>query len=145
MKKLSLIIASLFVLNLAAEPLPPPEKEEMTFDEIDAEIINLDGKIIETEVTSAAAFQQIEDGKYVVYCYCFKSDSSIVPGAYILVPEEGKELFQELAEKNILNGGSETIYVLVNSKEPIKFDETGLCKLEAVGTRYKKSKGTYSW
>lgn len=145
MKKLSLIIVSLFTLNLAADPLPPPEKEEMSFSALDAELIDLDGKVIETEITSAVEFEQVGEGMYIANCCCFESSSSFTPCAYVFLQEEGKEFFKELAEKDILNGSSETIYLLIISKNPKKFDGHKICKLEAVGTRYKKSKGSYSW
>lgn len=145
MKMLSLIVASLFVLNLAAEPLPPPEKEAMTLSELEAEIINLDGKIIELKFNSVISLGQIANKKYFAVCLWKEKKSSVMSARRVFVTEEGKEFFQELIGKTIPGGNTESIYLQVISKNPVKIDEYHSCKLKAVGTRYKKSKGTYSW
>lgn len=135
MKKFYPILLSILFISLSLQTLayPPPEKDEMTINELAACLFDLDGKVIETEVTGASSFDQVAKGKYRVYCRYYKGSGSY-NGEYVSFDEDGKEFFEELTKKDYWSSSTETVYLLV---------ENG--KLEAIGTRYKKSKGTYSW
>jgi len=144
-KRILTTIALLSITALSASALPPPEKDEMTIAELQTQLFSLDGKIIETEITSVSSFEQIAPGKYRAYCYYYKGGGSVSSGESVLIPEEGKEFFEELAKKDFFNGGSKTVYLLVHSEKPIRVKGSYSYKLEAVGERYRKSKGTYKW
>lgn len=147
MKKIQpLLLLSLVVASFAAQTaeLPAPEKDEMTITELEQQLFSLDGKIIETEITYVSNFEQVAVGKYRAYCGYYKGNVNILHGESVLVPEEGKEFFEELAGKDILSSSSKTIYLLVHSEKPIREGRYSY-KLEAVGEKYRKSKGEYSW
>jgi len=135
MRKIILpLIALLSIAALSASALPPPEKDEMTISELAANKFSMEGKIIETEITNASNFEQTAPGKYRAWCYYYKG-IGIGSSEMVYIPEEGKEFFKELAEKDTLGGGStETVYLQVKDG-----------KFTAVGTRFKKSKGIYTW
>jgi len=135
----------LFALTVQAAKLPAPEKDEMSISELNAKLYDFDEKIIETEITSASSFEQIASGKYRAYCYYYKGASSSVSGESVLIPEEGKEFFEELSKKDFWNSSSKTVYLRVHSKKPLRVKGSHSYKLEAVGTKYRKSKGEYSW
>ena len=148
MSKLNLFLILTIMFAYSAVALPPPEKDEMTIAELGSNKFNLDGKIIETEVTGAYSFEQIAPGKYRAWCDYYKG-TGLSNSEMVLIPEEGKEFFEELAKKDSFGGGStETIYLLVHSAKPVRVEggrSNWSFGLEAVGTRFKKSKGTYSW
>jgi hypothetical protein len=137
-----------FTISFSVSALPPPEKDEMTIGELEGQIYNLDGKVIETEVTYASSFEQIAQGKYRAWLGYYKG-TGFSSSEYVLIPEEGREFAEELAEKDTFGGGStETVYLLVHSKKPLTVKGpryTTSFELEAVGTRFKKSKGIYTW
>jgi hypothetical protein len=148
MKIIRLAVFSIFIASLSANALPPPEKDEMSITDLEQQLFNLDGKVVETEFTYVSSFEQVAPRQYRAYCGYYKGTSSILSGESILIPEEGKELFEEMAEKDMFNSSSETVYLMVHSKSPVRV-EGGRTRwsfeLEAVGTRFKKSKGVYSW
>jgi len=127
----------LVALFLAASSLalPPPEKDELTLTELATQRFDLDGKIIETEITGAYSFTQVAKGKYKAYCVYYSGGTHLSSGGEsVFFGEDGKEFFQKMSEKDYWSGGKKKIYVLIEKK-----------KLTVVGTRFKKSKGTYSW
>lgn len=128
-----------------AEPLPAPEKDELPITELSQKMFDLDGKIVETKITSASSFEQIAPQKYRAFCYYYMGTASMITSESVLVPEEGKAFFQELAKKDFDSGSSRTVYLFVHSKTAISVKGGGVFKLEAVGTRYRKSTGEYSW
>jgi hypothetical protein len=147
MKKLCVVlfIVSCLVCAARAEDatetkgsLPPPEKTELKMNELKAQLVDLDGKVIETIINCVFDFQQVKGTQYRASCGYYASDDGefiIIPSESVLIPEKGKELFQELAKKT--GGGpfnSQRVYLQVRGK-----------RLEAVGTRYSKNKGEYSW
>ncbi len=144
MKKLyaALLLLSCLTCAVRAEDaaeakgsLPPPEKNEMKMNELKAQLVDLNGKVIETLVNCVFAFEQVKGGQYRANCGYYSEDESILPTQSVLIPEEGKEFFQELAKKTGAGpGNTQRVYLRVSGN-----------RLEAVGTRYSKSKGAYSW
>jgi hypothetical protein len=122
-------------------PLPPPEKEKLTMDELRSARLDLDGKVIKTTVTDATLFTQVSEEKYSAYCGYYRGGGK-VQRTRVLIPKEGNEFFQTLEKANP-GSGVKTVYLLVHSKYPVKIDGTGY-PLEAVGTHYN-SDGRYSW
>ncbi len=149
-KSHTLFVLGLVMVSLAvqAAELPAPEKDEMPITELQAQLFSLNGKIIETEITSATNFEQVAAGKYRAYCYYYKGTSSSISGESILIPEEGKEFFEELSKKDFWNSSSKTVYLMVHSEKPVRVkggNSSWSFKLEAVGTKYRKSKNEYRW
>ncbi len=129
------------------QPPPAPEKKEMTMSELNTRLVELDGKVIETKITRASSFEQINAEKYRAYCYYYTGSSGSSSGESVLIPKEGKEFFEEMSKKGF-GGSSETVYLLVHSKKPIRVnagDYSWSYQLEAIGERYRKSTGKYSW
>ncbi len=115
--------------------LPPPEKGEMPLNKLKAQLVDLNGKVIETLVNCVFAFEQVKGGQYRANCGYYGGGEGIVTTQSVLIPEEGKEFFQELAKKTGAGPcNNQRVYLRVSGKG-----------VEAVGTRYSKSKGEYSW
>ena len=131
-KRILATIALLSIAALSASALPPPEKDDMTLGELLANVFSLEGKVIETAVTHALSFEQTKSGKYRAFIHHHHGSS--LSSEWVYIPEEGKEFFEELSEKSSRNGSTE-LYLLVGKKG----------RLEAVGERYRKSKGIYTW
>lgn len=143
MKKLCcvLFVVSCLVCAVRAEDaagtkgsLPPPEKKEMRMDELKAQLVDLDGKVVEAAINYVMYFEQMNNGKYRASCGYYVGGVTINTTP-VLIPEEGKEFFQDLAKKSgsgLTN--TQRVYLHVTGK-----------KIEAVGTRYSKSKAEYSW
>ncbi len=130
----------------APKELPAPEKDDMTIGELNTQLVSLNGKIIETKINSVSSFEQINDRQYRAYCYYYTGNSSL-SGESVLIPKEGKELFEKMAKRGF-RGSTETVYLLVHSKKPIRVKGAAYSysyQLEAVGERYRKSKNEYSW
>ena len=146
--RLTTILFLCFIaIALHSPAAPPPEKKDMTMTELTSQLFNLDGKVVECEITRASSFDQIAKGKYSVYLYFYKGNGSY-NGERVLIPEDGRDFIEEMAERNYGNWSTETIYLLVHSEKPLEVkggDYTRTFKLEALGTRFRKSKGTYSW
>jgi len=131
--------------NTSVEQLPPPEKKAMRMDELKAQIFDLDGKVIETVINYVSSFAQVDGNRYRAYCGIYGSGGG-VGSELVLIPEEGKEFFQDLAKKNTYGSGLQTVFLRVRSKTPIPIEKSLYpISLEAVGARYSKSKGEYSW
>lgn len=126
-------------------PPPPPEKKEMRMNELKAQLLDLDGKVIETSINYVSSFEQVDGKRYRAYCGCYGSSGGFGSES-VLIPEEGKEFFQDMAKKNSYGSGFQTVYLRVRSKNPISIEKSNYpISLEAVGTRYNKSKDEYSW
>lgn len=129
------------------EGLPAPEKKRLDMTELNLNLFNLDGKVVETKINSILSFEQVASDYYRAYCF-YTTANTIGSGESVLIPEEGKEFFSKAAEQMGLSFGSrsrsETVYLLVCSKKPFSVKNWPF-KLKAVGTRYKKSTGEYSW
>jgi hypothetical protein len=144
-----ILVIALTIISLAGQSLsaPPPEKKELTITELAGQLYDFDGKVIEVEVTRGYGLDQIAKGKYTVYLYYRKAYGSS-NGEKVLIPVEGKEFIDELCARKYGQDSTETIYIYIHSEDPIRVesgDYTHSFKLEALGTRYRKSKGTYSW
>lgn len=134
MKKQTLIIiALLYIAALSASALPSPGKDEMTIKELAINRSGLEGKVVETEITGAYSLEGSE-GKYQVFCVYYKGTGPGYNGESVNVGEEGKEFFEELIKQGVWKTNTKTIYIFI---------ENG--KFEALGTRFKKSKGAYRW
>jgi thiol-disulfide isomerase/thioredoxin len=119
--------------EISNKQLPAPEEKEMKFSELTAQIIDLNGKVVKTTINFVTSFNQTGQGEYSALC-AYRGGSDTINGEFVKIPEKGNSFFQELAKKNNGDGGEKTIYLFVCGKT-----------LEAVGTRYKKDKGEYSW
>ncbi len=126
----------------AASGLPPaPYKKEMDINELKAACLNLDGKVVKTSFNYVLHFEKIAAGLYKVYCGYSKNGYILAPP--VLIPEEGKKFFEPLPDKQDV--GYKTVYLRVHGKRPIKVGKDHSFQLEAVGTRYSKSKNEYGW
>ena len=142
-KRILTTIALLSMATLSANALPPPEKDDMTIGELTQNLFNLDGKVIETKINYVSSFEQINENQHRAHCYYYTRGVSL-SGESVLIPKEGQELFEEMAKKGI-RGSTETVYLLVHSKKPVRVKRSHSYKLEAVGEKYSKSKGVYKW
>jgi len=146
MKKYTSLI-SLVLLGGALVALsgtfPPPEKDEVSIIDLKAKSFSLDGKVVEAEFTYLHDFEQVASGKYTACIHYYKGTSSAT-GEHFLIPEEGKEFFEELAAKGYGSSSTKTVYILVHREKPIRAGKRSF-KYEAIGTKYRKSKGEYSW
>jgi hypothetical protein len=137
MKKTAVILLGT-VMALAwtvrAEDLPAPEKKEVTVTDLQSQMIDYDGKVVEMEFTYISSLNQVGQGLYRVSCGYYH-DSASFGTCSVYFDEDGKEFFSKLAKQgsNYVDTFTETVYVQVRDK-----------KLYAVGTRYRKGKG-YQW
>jgi hypothetical protein len=107
----------------------------MKTTELQAQLVDLDGKVIAVVMNYVLRFEQVKEAQYRASCGYYGDGEGKLSSQYILIPEEGKEFFQELARKSGSGPASnQRVYLYVHGK-----------RLEAVGTRYSKSKGEYSW
>lgn len=124
--------------------LPPPEKEEMTLAELLSNIFSLDGKIIKTKINAVSGVEQFSQNQYCAWCL-YRSGSG-ESGKNVLVCEEGKKIFFKLDSYGYSAMNPSTVYLLVHDKKPSRQKGYHVdFKLEAVGTRFIKSKGIYRW
>jgi len=139
-KRILPIIALLSIAALSATALPPPEKDEISVDKIDMQLHDLDGKIVEMEFSYVTSIKQKDSGTYTAYCKRWTDNNGYATSSGKTVHfsgEEALDYFEDLAKKSEdpwNSSLSESIYVLVEGK-----------KLTAVGERFKKSKGIYTW
>ena len=140
MKKLLSIITVLSITTLSASAYPPPEKDDMTLAELDKRILEFDGKVVEIEITYAWDINQSSRGKYSVHCDFIEGGNYLNYGGagtqiYFTNDKDGDALkfFEELVQRR-WSGSRSSFYVLVEGK-----------KVTAIGEKYKKSKGAYSW
>ncbi|MCF7847575.1 MAG: hypothetical protein K9M45_01900 [Kiritimatiellales bacterium] len=130
-----------------AVTLPPPEKDELTVTELKAQLFNLDGKVIETEITSAIEFQQLAKGRYAAKCLYHDGSRNVHPsatGTMVLFNEEGRGFAEDMVKRDLWGSPRETVFLLVHSESPIRLERRQY-KLEAVGKRFIKKTGIYKW
>lgn len=141
MKKLYVVlfIVSCLVCAARAEDatgakgsLPPPEKKELKMSELKSQLVDLNGKVVPAKINHVYDLAQVEKGKYRAWCDWF--GQGLNAPLLVTIPEEGFECFQTLSKKDDYDGGGKVVYLKIQNK-----------KAEAVGTRYSKSKGEYSW
>lgn len=129
--------------------LPAPEKEAMRIDELRARLADLDGKVIKTTITGVSGVEQLADGRYLASCGYYKQNTTDRHGNWVLAPKEGKGFFEDQGKKGISTEASQTVYLRVHSASPIKVNSVlrheCSCSFEAIGVRYNKSNGEYSW
>lgn len=130
MRKITLSVIALLVIGAlsASADYPPPEKDEMTISELEGSIFDLNGKVVEVEVTSAREITQMSEGEYRVYCYYRNNANNKISSITVYFDEEGKEFFEELTTK-AWSAGACSFYALIDDKKVI-----------AIGERYKKTK-----
>ncbi len=134
------------ISETAEAPLPPPEKKEMRMDELKMTLMELDGKVIETKINYVYSLEQKNERWYSAYC-SYSSGSGGSSSESVCIPIEGKNFFQDMSKRGF-GGSAQVVFLRVHSKNPIRI---GTAKsyyrytLEAVGTRYSKSKNEYSW
>ena len=125
--------ALLSIVAFSASAYPPPEKNDMELNEILMNQINLTGKIIETRISYIEDIRQQKGGGYRAQVW-LDVGYTTMHSAWVNFPADAKDFIDELATKSW--GSSKTeLYILVKKGGT----------LEAVGEKYKKSKGTYSW
>ncbi|MBL7011745.1 MAG: hypothetical protein ISR85_02300 [Kiritimatiellales bacterium] len=141
MKKITLsVIALLSLATLSASAFPPPEKDEIPVDEIKELLRDLNGKVVEMEFAYAQTLSNVGSGNYTIFCGRFedRGGASFISKMTVhFSGEEALEYFKDLSEQDVAPftfSLGESVYVLVDGN-----------RLRALGTRYKKSKGTYSW
>lgn len=125
--------------------LPSPEKEDLTFTELTDRLYELDGRVVETTITSASKFERIAPEKFCATCYYY--DGIPAPSNHslsVLIPKEGENTFRELDKELSFNTSKETVYFLIRNRNPTVINDVPY-KLEAVGTRYRKSSNEYRW
>ena len=120
------------IATAPASAYPPPEKDEMRVDELNSQIFDLDGKVVELTANDFESFRQIGKGEYSTYCSCYKGFNHLGGVSVHFSGEEAKKFFKELVEKDM--DSNKEVYVFVENK-----------KITAIGHRFKKSKGIYSW
>jgi hypothetical protein len=137
MKKTAIILLGTVIAlawTVRAEDLPAPEKKKVTVSDLQSQLLDYEGKIVEIKFTYISSVRQVEQGKYSAFC-SYYNDAEINGSCTVYFGEDGKEFFSDMARKT---GGyydeiNETVYVQVKDK-----------KLYAVGARYRKGKG-YEW
>ena len=142
-----MLLISLVLLGCAlavqAGTFPAPEKDEISIIDLKTKSFNLDGKVIEAEFTYLHDFEQVDAGKYTACIHYYKGTASAT-GEHFLIPEEGREFFEELAAKGYGSSSTKTVYILVHHEKPIRAGNRSF-KYEAIGTKYRKSKNEYRW
>ncbi len=141
-KRILTTIALLSIAALSAGALPPPEKDEVSIIDLKTKSFNLDGKIVEVEFTYLHNFEQIDQGQYTACVHYYKGRASAT-GEQFLIPEEGKEFFEEMATKGY-GSSTKTVYILVHREKPLRAGKRTF-KYEVIGKKYRKSKGIYIW
>ena len=111
----------------------PSNNMFMSFEDILANCLRLDGYVIKTEVSHARLLKQVTSGKHTLYCH-FSEGGTTYASEWISFPSEGLDVANELNVKSHSDSPTD-LYIKVGAEG----------QLEAIGTRYKKSKKTYSW
>jgi hypothetical protein len=137
MKKLILTAIALFsIAALSASAYPPPEKDEITIAELESKLFQYDGKVVEVQVTYGHNMQQFSSTKSRIYCYFYTGAGGALEGGRLVTftpDEDAVEFFEDLSKKDY-GAGRTSFYVYVDGTSVI-----------AIGEKWKKSKGTYSW
>jgi len=138
MKKPFLLIIIFFsIASLSVADYPPPEKGDIDLRELQKQIFDFDGKVVEIELTGASGIKKTGRDKYSVSVrFTNRQDHEYTDATiYFIKDEDGDalEFFEKLAELS-WGGTRQSVYVLVEGKT-----------LTAIGEKYRKSKGTYRW
>jgi len=121
-------------IDFSKEPMVAPT-EEFTVSEFQLKRKDLQGIVVEL------TFDRVNDLKQTGQGYTARITFESVrngEGVTLLIPEEGLELFEEMAERDVRSSLRETVYVEVIAANISR----------AVGTHYSKSKPEgerYSW
>lgn len=141
MKKLTtLLIALLSIAALSASALPPPEKDGVRLNKLKEQLSSFDGKVVEVEFSCAISLKEDGPGQWTVLCKVWTRNGSVHYPSNVRVSFSGKDAkkyFDDLLEEPedpYNDAATESIYLLVDGKT---------CR--AVGKRFKKSKGIYTW
>jgi hypothetical protein len=138
MKKTAVILLGTVIAlawTVRAEDLPAPEKKKVTVADLQSQLVDYDGKVVEMEFTYISSLEQVEQGLYSVICAYYRSGDTYW-SCDVYFGEDGKEFFSKLAKQGssgYLNAFTETVYVQIKDEE-----------IHAVGSRYRKGKG-YLW
>lgn len=118
--------------------IPPPERGRMSLDRLLVSLHDYDGKVVETTINRVSTIEQIDEA------WTRTSASFTDGGSYsfanILCPSEGVEFFQIVRKTS----SPRTVFLRVCRTSPIRINNLSFT-LEAVGTRYNRSRDEYSW
>ncbi len=146
-KKESRINDLLAASPAAVAPLPPPDEEELRLDALQANLHDLDGKVIRTSFNRCYDIEQMDNGMYSVHCLQY-GNNGFASSQNVFLPEAGKEFFQAMVKRGY-NASPKKVYFRIHSKSPIRVrrgeSSSRSFTLEAVGTHYDTSKNQYSW
>jgi len=132
------IITVFAVAALSVSAYPPPEDDEMTLVQLSDRMIEFKGKVVEVEVRYVKNIERETPEKYSVECSYNQEQGGkryVTETIYFFADEDGEalEFFEDLVERGY-SGSRKPFYVLVEGRT-----------LTAIGRKYKKSKGSYSW
>ena len=121
-------------LDLSVEPSAAPS-EELDVSEFQLQRRSLGGKVVELKFDRVLDLKQTGNGYSARVTF---ESGRLLEGIMLLIPEEGLELFQEMAERDPRSPLRKKVYVEVLTGSVTR----------AVGTRYRKNKPEgerYSW
>lgn len=125
-------------------PPPAPEKKELPISELADRLSEFDGKVVEVILNHVQGFREVGEGTYRVSC-SYRVGSPPYENQSVLIREAGREFFEAWATPGARRV-QKFVYMRVHSETPLKIEGLSQSfRLEAVGLRYRKSKGTYSW
>ena len=139
MKKLIYLLMFLACITAThAAEMPAPEKEEVLLRELRQKRTELDGKIVEVEISNILSFKKVSPGLYRANDVSNSDTPGVNRDSFqgLYFPEEALEYITH-REKDKMHSSKETMYILVNANGPQQFT--------AVGLRYRKSKKRYKW
>ena len=114
------------------EPLPAPDKHELTVAELDAKIMSLNEKVIEVKANDFEFLSQITEHQYRVECEYWRGDNLLGSIYVYFSGEEALEFFQDGVYRGL--GSPKEFFVHIKDG-----------KAYAVGKRYRKSRQEYQW
>lgn len=121
-------------IDFSVEPAKAPE-DKLNVNEFQLKRKDLEEKVIELEFDRVSSFKQTDSGYTAKVTFEDPRDSA---GVMVLVPEEGRELFEAYSSQDARYRRRETVLVEVLSANVVR----------AVGVRYRGSKPDgerYSW
>ncbi|MBI9021299.1 MAG: hypothetical protein JEZ10_08620 [Verrucomicrobia bacterium] len=121
-------------IDFKVEPSSAPT-EDLNVNEFQLKRRELDGKVVELEFDRVVDLKQSGNGYTARVTF---ESGRLLEGVTLLIPEEGLELFKEMAERDARSPRRETVYVEV----------LGANISKALGTRYSKNKPEgerYTW
>lgn len=126
--------AALAQIDLSIEPVAEPS-DELDVTELQLQRLDLDGKVIELTFDRVIFLKPTDQGYVAKLTFGQGRERESAP---VLIPKDGLELFQEMAERDLRSPRRETVYVeVIDSKI-----------MRAVGTDFSKNKPEgerYSW